>query len=101
VLLMDVRMPELDGIEATARLVRAGGRARALMLTTFDLDEYVWRAMKADASGFLLKGARREQLAAAVRTVAGGGAAGAVHHAPADRGLLRAPAAARPPPSER
>jgi DNA-binding NarL/FixJ family response regulator len=72
VLLMDVRMPELDGIEATARLVRAGGRARVLMLTTFDLDEYVYRAMKAGASGFLLKDARREQLAAAVRTVAGG-----------------------------
>jgi DNA-binding NarL/FixJ family response regulator len=52
--------------------VRAGGRARVLMLTTFDLDEYVYRAMKAGASGFLLKDARREQLAAAVRTVAGG-----------------------------
>jgi DNA-binding NarL/FixJ family response regulator len=72
VVLMDVRMPELDGIEATARLVRAGGRARVLVLTTFDLDEYVWRAMKAGASGFLLKDARREQLAAAVRTVAAG-----------------------------
>jgi DNA-binding NarL/FixJ family response regulator len=74
VLLMDVRMPELDGIEATARLVAGGGRARVLVLTTFDLDEYVYRAMKAGASGFLLKDATREQLAAAVRTVAAGDA---------------------------
>jgi DNA-binding NarL/FixJ family response regulator len=72
VVLMDVRMPELDGLEATARLAESGARARVLMLTTFDLDEYVYRAMKAGASGFLLKDATREQLAAAVRTVAGG-----------------------------
>lgn len=72
VLLMDVRMPELDGIEATRRLVAAGGRARVLVLTTFDLDEYVYQAMKAGASGFLLKDANREQLATAVRTIAGG-----------------------------
>jgi DNA-binding NarL/FixJ family response regulator len=72
VLLMDVRMPELDGIEATRRLVEAGGRARVLVLTTFDLDEYVYQAMKAGASGFLLKDANREQLATAVRTVASG-----------------------------
>ena len=72
VLVMDIRMPELDGIEATRRLVAAGGRARVLILTTFDLDDYVYRAMKAGASGFLLKDATREQLAAAVRTVAAG-----------------------------
>lgn len=72
VLLMDVRMPELDGIEATRRLVAAGGRARVLVLTTFDLDEYVYQAMKAGASGFLLKDANREQLATAVRTIARG-----------------------------
>jgi DNA-binding NarL/FixJ family response regulator len=72
VLVMDVRMPELDGIEATRRLVAAGGRAHVLVLTTFDLDEYVYRAMKAGASGFLLKDATREQLAGAVRTVARG-----------------------------
>ncbi len=72
VVLMDVRMPEVDGVEATARLVRGGGRARVLMLTTFSLDEYVYRAMKAGASGFLLKDATREQLAGAVRTVAAG-----------------------------
>ena len=72
VVLMDVRMPVLDGLEATARLVQAGARARVLVLTTFDLDEYVYRAMKRGASGFLLKDATREQLAAAVRTVAAG-----------------------------
>jgi DNA-binding NarL/FixJ family response regulator len=72
VLLMDVRMPRLDGIEATRRLVTSGSRARVLVLTTFDLDEYVYRAMKAGASGFLLKDARREQLASAVRTIARG-----------------------------
>jgi DNA-binding NarL/FixJ family response regulator len=72
VVLMDVRMPEVDGVEAAARLVRAGCRARILMLTTFNVDEYVYRAMKAGASGFLLKDATREQLAGAVRTVAAG-----------------------------
>jgi DNA-binding NarL/FixJ family response regulator len=72
VVLMDVRMPEMDGIEATTQLVRSGCRARILMLTTFNLDEYVYRAMKAGASGFLLKDASREQLAGAVRTVAAG-----------------------------
>jgi DNA-binding NarL/FixJ family response regulator len=69
VVLMDVRMPVVDGIEATAQLVRGGSRARILMLTTFDVDEYVYRAMKAGASGFLLKDASRGQLAEAVRTV--------------------------------
>lgn len=72
VLVMDIRMPNLDGIEATRRLTESGARARILILTTFDLDEYVYRAMKAGASGFLLKDATREQLAAGVRTVAGG-----------------------------
>jgi DNA-binding NarL/FixJ family response regulator len=69
VVLMDVRMPGLDGIQATAQLVSNGCRARILMLTTFDLDEYVYRAMKAGASGFLLKDASRGQLAEAIRTV--------------------------------
>ena len=72
VILMDVRMPQMNGIEATSRLVQAGSRARILMLTTFDLDEYVYHALKAGASGFLLKDASREQLAAAVRAVAAG-----------------------------
>jgi DNA-binding NarL/FixJ family response regulator len=74
VVVMDVRMPQLDGIEATARLTRTGARARVLVLTTFDLDEYVYRALKAGASGFLLKDATREQLATAVRTVCAGNA---------------------------
>jgi DNA-binding NarL/FixJ family response regulator len=72
VILMDVRMPGMNGIEATTRLVRAGSRARVLMLTTFDLDEYVYHALKAGASGFLLKDASREQLTGAVRAVASG-----------------------------
>lgn len=72
VVLMDVRMPDMDGIEATAQLVRAGSRAAILMLTTFDLDKYVYQAMRAGASGFLLKDASRDQLATAVRTVSAG-----------------------------
>jgi DNA-binding NarL/FixJ family response regulator len=72
VILMDVRMPQLNGIEATSRLIRAGCRARILMLTTFNLDEYVYHALKAGASGFLLKDASREQLTGAVRAVSAG-----------------------------
>ena len=65
-------MPELDGLEATRRLSDGDGATRVLMLTTFDLDEYVYEAMKAGASGFLLKDVRPEQLAEAVRVVAAG-----------------------------
>jgi DNA-binding NarL/FixJ family response regulator len=72
VILMDVRMPRMNGIEATTQLVETGCRARILMLTTFNLDEYVYHALKAGASGFLLKDASREQLASAVRAVAAG-----------------------------
>ena len=72
VLVIDIRMPELDGLEATARVAATGSRARVLVVTTFDLDEYVYRALKAGASGFLLKDATREQLVQAVRTVAAG-----------------------------
>jgi DNA-binding NarL/FixJ family response regulator len=74
VVLMDVRMPGVDGIEATRRLLRDGDGPRVLILTTFDLDEYVYEAMKAGASGFLLKDAPRDQLVGAVRTVAAGDA---------------------------
>jgi DNA-binding NarL/FixJ family response regulator len=74
VVLMDVRMPELDGIEATRRLRQAGAAARVLVLTTFDLDEYVYEAMRAGASGFLLKDVPRDQLVTGVRTAARGDA---------------------------
>jgi DNA-binding NarL/FixJ family response regulator len=72
VILMDVRMPQMNGIEATTQLVRAGSRARILMLTTFNLDEYIYHALKAGASGFLLKDASRERLTSAVRAAAAG-----------------------------
>ncbi|MCU7727886.1 response regulator transcription factor [Actinoplanes sp. KI2] len=74
VVLMDVRMPGLDGIEATRRIVAEGGRSRILMLTTFDLDEYVHAALRAGASGFLLKDAYPEELLAGIRAVAAGDA---------------------------
>jgi DNA-binding NarL/FixJ family response regulator len=72
VVLMDIRMPELDGLEATRRILAADNGARILILTTFDLDEYVYEALRAGASGFVLKDDPPEQLIAAVRTVAGG-----------------------------
>jgi DNA-binding NarL/FixJ family response regulator len=71
---MDVRMPELDGIEATRRLRQAGVEARVLVLTTFDVDEYVFAAIRAGASGFLLKDAPPAQLLHGIRTVATGAA---------------------------
>jgi DNA-binding NarL/FixJ family response regulator len=74
VVLMDIRMPELDGLEATRRIIAADASARILILTTFGLDEYVYEALKAGASGFVLKDDPPEQLIAAVRTVAGGDA---------------------------
>ncbi len=72
VILMDVRMPNLDGVEATRRLVDEGMRARILVLTTFDLDEYVYAAIRAGASGFLLKDVEPEELVDAIRVVAAG-----------------------------
>jgi DNA-binding NarL/FixJ family response regulator len=101
VVLMDIRMPEMDGIEATRQVVAPGDGAapRVLMLTTFDLDEYVYEALRAGASGFLLKDVPAEQLAAGVRMVAAGDAL----LAPSiTRRLIEefaaAPAAAAPPP---
>jgi DNA-binding NarL/FixJ family response regulator len=74
VVLMDIRMPELDGLQATRRIIAADDAARILILTTFDLDEYVYEALRAGASGFVLKDDPPEQLLAAVRTVAAGDA---------------------------
>jgi DNA-binding NarL/FixJ family response regulator len=72
VILMDVRMPGMDGVEATRRILAAGSRARVLILTTFDLDEYVFHAIRAGASGFLLKDVRPAELVEAIRVVAAG-----------------------------
>jgi len=74
VILMDIRMPELDGLEATRRILAADETTRVLILTTFDLDDYVYEALRAGASGFVLKDDPPEQLIAAVRTIAGGDA---------------------------
>jgi len=74
VVLMDVRMPVMDGVEATRRLTETGSPARVLVLTTFDVDEYAFAALKSGASGFLLKDARPEDLLAAIRSVAAGDA---------------------------
>ena len=74
VVVMDIRMPELDGLEATRRLRAAGVPSRILVLTTFDLNEYVYEAMRAGASGFLLKDVPSDQLVAGIRTVAAGDA---------------------------
>jgi DNA-binding NarL/FixJ family response regulator len=74
VVLMDIRMPELDGLEATRRILAADEGARVLILTTFDLDEYVYEALRAGASGFVLKDDPPEQLLEAIRVVARGDA---------------------------
>lgn len=72
VVLMDIRMPVMDGVEATRRLTASGNPAKVLVLTTFDLDEYVFAALKAGAAGFMLKDARPNDLLTAIRDVAAG-----------------------------
>jgi DNA-binding NarL/FixJ family response regulator len=100
VVLMDVRMPNVDGIEATRRIIDGTAHApHVLVLTTFDLDEYVYEALRAGASGFLLKDAPEEQLVSGIRIVAGGASlfAPAVTRRLIERFAGTAPAAAPPP----
>ncbi|MFC8145360.1 response regulator [Streptomyces paradoxus] len=105
VVLMDIRMPGLDGIEATRRITAAGDRTRILIVTTFDLDEYAYAGLRAGASGFLVKDAQPEELLAGIRAVATGDAVVApsltrrlldayVHHLPT------APSSDPPPPDD-
>jgi DNA-binding NarL/FixJ family response regulator len=102
VVLMDIRMPQVDGIRATTGLARAGSPARVLVLTTFDLDEYVYAALKAGASGFLLKDVDPPDLVTAVRCVARGEAllAPAITRRLIERYVSRPPAR-HPPPEVR
>jgi DNA-binding NarL/FixJ family response regulator len=74
IVLMDIRMPGTDGIEATRRILATGNRSRVIAMTTFDLDEYAYSALRAGASGFLLKDAQPEELISAIRAVAAGDA---------------------------
>jgi DNA-binding NarL/FixJ family response regulator len=107
VVLMDIRMPELDGLEATRRVLAANGggddedRPRVLMLTTFDLNEYVYEALRAGASGFLLKDVPAEQLVAGIHVVARGEAllAPSITRRLIEEFAKKAPEDAPPPPS--
>ena len=103
VTLMDIRMPVLDGIAATRRLVDAGVPTKVLVLTTFDLDEYVFEALRAGASGFLLKDAPAEELASANRVVAAGESllAPVVTRRVIDAFVRRTPAQVRAPADDR
>ena len=100
VVLMDVRMPGLDGVEATRRICAAGDQPRVLMLTTFDLDEYAFAALKAGASGFLLKDVPPGELLSAIRAVHSGDAvvAPSTTRRLIDRFVPMLPAGERPPP---
>jgi DNA-binding NarL/FixJ family response regulator len=102
VVLMDVRMPGCDGLEATRELLRGSPETHVLILTTFDLNEYVYEAMRAGASGFLLKDIPRSQLIQGVRTVASGDAllAPAITRRLIEQFVRRPPASVRPSPPE-
>jgi DNA-binding NarL/FixJ family response regulator len=102
VVLMDVRIPVLDGVEATRRLLEAGSKAQVIILTTFDLDEYVFEALRAGASGFLLKDVEPAQLVEAIRVVASGEAllAPSVTRRLLDRFAASLEASERTPPPE-
>ena len=101
IVLMDVRMPQVDGLEATRRIVASGSSARVIVLTTYDVDEFVFAALRAGASGFMLKDVRPGDLAEAIRVVARGDAllAPSVTRRLLDRfaDALPAPGAERPP----
>jgi DNA-binding NarL/FixJ family response regulator len=96
VMLMDIRMPRMDGLEATKQIVAGGWPVRIIILTTFDLDEYVYQALRAGASGFLLKDARATELVDAIRAVASGNAI----MAPSTTRRLLANLATEPPRGE-
>ena len=102
VVLMDVRMPEMDGIEATRRLLDGNGDTKVVMLTTFDMDEYVYEALRAGASGFLIKDVPPEQLVAGIRSAASGDSllAPSVARRLIQEFVRRPPDALRPPPPE-
>jgi DNA-binding NarL/FixJ family response regulator len=97
VVLMDVRMPRGDGLEATRRIIDGNAPPRVLMLTTFDLDEYVYEALRAGASGFLLKDTPSDQLAAAIRVVAAGDS---LLSPPVTKRLVEQVLLSRPSPTE-
>jgi DNA-binding NarL/FixJ family response regulator len=105
IVLMDIRMPEVDGLEATRRLLdgaEGAGGPKVLILTTFDLDEYVYEALRAGASGFMLKDTPPERLVEAIRVVAGGDAllSPTITRRVIEEFLRRPPASARVPPPE-